>query len=174
MFIDETAVMLQPLVRRTWAPRGQTPTLVCGSHHGRLSVIGGLTLAPRRRRLGLYFSIHRSSVNHEIVERFLRQVQRQVRRPLVVVMDRLSAHRTAARRLEADPKGRFEVEWLPPYAPELNPIEYTWSHTKYSDMVNMAPEDLLDLEVETELSLEHTHDTPSLMRSFFRAAELDI
>lgn len=50
--------MLQPVVRRTRAPRGQTPVLDCRDRHDRLSVISDLTMSAERRRLGLYFELH--------------------------------------------------------------------------------------------------------------------
>jgi transposase len=34
-----------------------------------------------------------------------------------------------------------EFEWLPAYAPELNPVEARWSNTKYSDLANFVPDD---------------------------------
>ena len=37
------------------------------------------------------------------------------------------------------------VEWLPAYAPDLNPVEPAWSHTKYGDLANYVPETALDL-----------------------------
>jgi len=46
---------MAPLVRRTWAPRGQTPDLdQCGTRQ-KVSVAAALWLSPRRERLGLYF-----------------------------------------------------------------------------------------------------------------------
>src|SRR5687767_6716507 len=164
--------MLQPLVRRTWAPRGERPVMYCWDRRDRLSVIAGLTLSarPRRRRVGLYFAIHRSNVTTPEVEAFVRRVQRQVGRPLVVVMDRLPAHRSAARRLARD--GRFAVEWLPAYAPDLNPVEPAWSHTKYASLANYVPDDVLDLEAEADVSLLEARGDQPLLRSFFQAARL--
>ena len=133
--------------------------MYCWDRRDRLSVIAGLTLSARRRRVGLYFAIHRHNVTTPEVEAFVRRVRRQVGRPLVVVMDRLPAHRSAARRLAGDE--RFEVEWLPAYAPDLNPVEPAWSHTKYGDLANYVPGDVVDLEVEAELSLEDTRATRS-------------
>jgi len=115
-------------------------------------VIAGLTLSSRRRRIGLYFAIHEHNVKTPQVEAFIRRVQRQVGKPLIVVMDRLAAHRSAARKLERDK--RFSMEWLPGYAPDLNPVEGLWSKTKYGDLANYVPEDVLDLEIEAELALE--------------------
>ena len=172
LFLDETGLMLQPLVRRTWGPRGRRPVMICWDRRGRLSVIGGLTLSVRRRHVGLYFKVHRQNIRTDEVEAFIRQVRRQVRRPLIVVMDRLAAHRSAARRLADDE--RFEVRWLPPYAPDLNPVEPGWSHTKYGQLANYVPDDLLDLEIEAELALARTQDDQKLLRSFFKAARLKV
>ena len=54
--MDESGLLMAPLVRRTWAPRGQTPELdQCGGHRQKVSVAAALWLSPRRDRLGLYF-----------------------------------------------------------------------------------------------------------------------
>jgi len=54
--IDESGLMMAPLLRRTWAPRGQTPSLVqAGAHRKKVSVAAALWLSPRRDHLGLYF-----------------------------------------------------------------------------------------------------------------------
>lgn len=164
--------MLQPLVRRTWAPRGQRPVMYCWDRRDRLSVIAGLTLSAVRHRMGLYFAIHRQNIKTPEVESFIRQVQRTLGRSLIVILDRLPAHRSAARRLRGDE--RFVFEWLPGYAPDLNPVEPGWSHTKYGDMANYIADDVLDLEIEAELSLRDTRTKPELLRSFFQAARLKI
>jgi hypothetical protein len=54
--IDESGLLMAPLVRRTWAPRGQTPELdQCGGPRQKVSVAAALWLSPRRDRLGLFF-----------------------------------------------------------------------------------------------------------------------
>ena len=171
LFLDETGLMLQPLVRRTWAPKGHRPVMYCWDRHDRLSVIAGLTLTSARHHVGLYFAIHDQNIKTDEVVEFIRDVRRQVRRPLMVVMDRLPAHRSAAKRLIGD---GFEIEWLPGYAPDLNPTEALWSQTKYSDMANFVPHDTLDLEVEATFALETTQGDQRMLKSFFHAAELSI
>lgn len=164
--------MLAPLVRRTWAPAGQTPVMYSWDRHDRLSVIAGLSVSARRRRIGLYFAVHEKNIKAEEVEAFLRRVQRSLGRKLIVVMDRWSVHRKAARALATDE--RFRIEWLPPYAPDLNPVEHVWNHTKYGDLANYIPDDLLELELELEWSIYQTRRRPSLLRSFFHAAQLKL
>ena len=164
--------MLQPLVRRTWAPRGQTPVMYSWDRHDRLSVIAALSLSAYSRRIRLYFAVQDKNVKAEEVEAFLRQVQRSLGRKLIVVMDRWAVHRKAAKSLLGDQ--RFWIEYLPPYAPDLNPVEQVWNHTKYGDLANYVPDDLADLEFELEYSIDQTQDCPELLRSFFHAAELEL
>lgn len=161
-----------PVVRRTWAPVGQTPVMYCWDRHDRLSVIGGLSLATGRNRLGLYFGVQGRNVTAEEFESFLRDVQRHLRRPLIVVLDRRSVHRKTARCLEAG--RRFRFEWLPAYAPALNPVEHVWNHTKYADLANYVPGDVLELECAVDGSLQETRQAPEWLRSFFHAAKLEL
>ena len=164
--------MLQPLVRRTWAPTGHTPVMYSWDRHDRLSVIAALSMSGRNQRIGLYFAVHEKNIKAEEVEAFLRQVQRSLGRRLIVVMDRWSAHRKAAKALFGDE--RFWIEYLPPYAPDLNPVEHVWKHTKYDDLGNFIPDDLLDLELELDWSIGQTRQRPELLRSFFHATELEL
>lgn len=172
LFLDETGLMLQPLVRRTWAPQGQTPVMYSWDRHDRLSVLAGLSLSARRRRVGLYFVMRNKNIQAEELEAFLRQVQRLLRRKLIVVMDRWSVHLKAAKGMFGDE--RFWIEWLPPYAPDLNPVEHVWNHTKYGDLANYVPDDLAALEIEFETSMHKTGGRPELLRSCFHAAELEL
>jgi hypothetical protein len=172
VFTDETGLMLQPLVRRTWHPRGWRPVMYCWDRHDRLSSMASLTLAPRRRRIGLYFRMHKKNVTAEQAEAFLRDVQRRLRRSVILVLDRWAVHRKAAKALFGD--RRFWIEWLPPYAPDLNPVEQVWDHTKYADLANYIPDDVRDLEIEADMSLDDLRTQPALLRSFFHWAKLEL
>ncbi|MFC1611462.1 IS630 family transposase [Myxococcota bacterium] len=133
VFLDESGFMLQPLVRRTWAPIGQTPIHTMSSKHDRLSVISAITVSPNRRRLGFYFCIYDENINADGVVLFLRWIQRHIQRNMIVVWDRLNAHRTAERRIRRRSGNRILFEYLPSYSPELNPVEQIWCHSKWVD-----------------------------------------
>lgn len=106
--------MLQPVVRRTWAPRGETPVLDCWGRHDRLSAISALTVSPRRRRLGLYFDLFAHNIKADDFETFVARMLERIGRPLTLVLDRWQVHRSAVRRLKARFGGRIHIEWLPP------------------------------------------------------------
>ena len=59
-------------------------------------------------------------------------------------------------------------------APNLNPVEHVWNHTKYGDLANYVPDDVLDLAIEFQMSIDQTRERPELLRSFFHAAELEM
>lgn len=164
--------MLQPIVRRTWAPKGQTPILYSWDRHDRLSVSGAITVAPRRRRLGLYFQLQRHNIRGEDTAAFLVAVRRALRRPVLVVWDRWNVHRKAARLLQERLGRRFLFEWLPAYAPELNPVEGVWRQTKYADLANFIPQDIDHLQREVARSIRRQHATPHSLRSVLHHAGL--
>ena len=166
--------MLQPLVRRTWAPRGQTPIQQSWDRHDRLSVVSALTVSGLRRRVGLYFQVHDHNIRTADVVEFLRWVRRRLRRRIILVLDRWSVHRAAARCL-LEAGGRWlAVEWLPAYAPELNPCEGVLNHTKYGELANYIPEHIDALQAEVQRSLTAKRSSVELLRSFFKHAELSL
>jgi transposase len=166
--------MLQPVVRRTWAPRGQTPVQYSWDRRDRLSAISAITVSPQRQRLGLYFDLQDRNIVADDVERFVAALLRCLRHRIILVLDRWQVHRSAARRLFKRFPGRVWVEWLPAYAPELNPDEQVWRHTKYADLANFLPADVRDLRHAVRWSLCSTRTQHDLLRSFFEHAKLKL
>ena len=146
MLIDETGVLLNPLVRRTLAPCGDTPTLPTTSSHQKISVIAGLSLSPISHQLGLYFqTVPNSYINNFGAADFVRDLLRHLRGHVIVVWDNGPMHKgDPIRQLLAD-YPRLTLANLPPYAPELNPVEQLWNHLKYGQLANYVPPDLQQL-----------------------------
>lgn len=166
--------MLQPTVRRTWAPRGKTPILKSYDRRDRVSAISAVTVSPTRKRLGLYFDILDHNVKTDDFQVFVEHLLRRIHRPIILVIDRYSVHRSAAKKLLARYPGRLSIEWLPAYAPELNPDEQVWNHTKYADLANFVPDDVLHLGRSMADSLRRLRGQQNLLRSFFNHAELPL
>jgi transposase len=76
--------------------------------------------------------------------------------------------------LQAKHPDWFEVEWLPAYAPELNPVEMLWNHTKYADLANFIPDDVYHLHQAVDISIMNTRTKTHLIRSFFLYAGLEL
>lgn len=173
-FLDETGFRLQPLNRRTWAPRGVTPVQRAWDRYDRLSVISAVTLSARRQRIGVPFHLQEENIVTADVVAFVKRLRRQLRRPLIVILDRWPVHRAAVKQLQASRLRQVEFEWLPGYAPELNPVEPRWSYTKFSDLANFVPDDVRELKTAVRRSLRKPSRNPHLKRSFFQAARLNL
>ena len=105
---------------------------------------------------------------------FLRYLLRHLRAHVVLLWDRLNAHRgQEIRALEAI-YPRFTLEYLPPYAPELNPIEHLWGCLKHHRTANHGIYELEELRERVESEAKAVRRQQSLLRSFVHASELPI
>lgn len=140
LLLDESCFQLTPTVRRTLAPRGQTPVLPCWDRRDKVSAISAITLSPQRHLPGLLFQLlpDKENFHGEEVVAFLKLVRRSLRR-FTVVWDRNQIHsRSKAVRAYLAEHPEIVVEDFPGYAPELNPDELVWCWTKYGRLSNYA------------------------------------
>jgi hypothetical protein len=176
VFIDESGMMMAPLVRRTWSPCGQTPLLyqkTCS--HKKVSAIAALCITPRRNRLHLFFRLHPdANINAESVESFLKNLLKELHEPVVIIWDRFMPHRSKKVQALQEKNPRLNLYYFPAYAPELNPVENAWSYTKMNPMANMAAMNLESLATESRHSLRSIQRKPALLRSFFRGSGLPL
>lgn len=136
-------------------------------------MIGALTLSPQRRRIGVYFTYSYENIRTPDVMFFLQHLHRQLQRDLILVCDRWSVHRSAVRRLQQR-HAWLQVEWLPAYAPDLNPVEAMWSYTKHGDLANYLPTDIAELEETVLDSLAEQHYDQRLKKGYFKRAGLSL
>lgn len=129
VFLDETAAltdMTRPYGRSRRGERahGAAP---CGRWR-RLTVIGALGVEGVVGALSI-----EAATSGPVFRVFLEQVLlpelRRSKPDAVIVMDNLSAHKTKAARELLDRSG-FGYRYLPPYSPDLNPIELAWAQVK--------------------------------------------
>ena len=100
-------------------------------------------------------------------------MHRHLRHHMIIVWDGVPAHRSTAAWFKRNHPTWFTFEPLPAYAPELNPVEECWNHTKSDDLANFAPKDLDDLEAKAEHSMKNQSHSQHLLKAHFRYAGLD-
>lgn len=160
-------------MKRTWAPRGQTPVLRENASWHKLTAIGALSVQPSGR-LNEQFQLLRGSAKMKDFLNFLVAMRQRYRKKLIVIWDNLSAHKSAASLLRKLGVTSIEFVWLPPYSPELNPVEWLWNNTKYHELANYAPQNVDELTARVTTSLARPKQSQRLLRSFFRGAGLDL
>jgi putative transposase len=164
VFADESGFLLAPLVARTWAPQGCTPLQRHRQgRHGKISVISGISVSPQRQHLSLYYLLFFDNIGQEEVCRFLRELLRHLRGPVVVLLDNSSTHYGAplAELLRQHP--RLHLEHFPAYAPELNPDEGIWSLAK-RELANSCPLDTDELMDDIIGSINGLRTSPQKLR----------
>jgi transposase len=177
VFLDESGFMLTPTVRRTLAPRGQTPVLPARQRHDRISAISCLTLGVRAEQPELYFELMPAGLNVTAADivAFLNELRREVPGPLTVIWDRHNIHSRS--RLVKEWLVRHEdvvLEDLPAYAPTLNPDEMVWAWVKYGRLCNLTPADVRELRDHLHSELEWAVFDRELLAGFFNHAHLGV
>jgi len=167
---------MAPLVRRTWAPRGETPILRQRTRsRQKVSAAGVVTISPRRRRLGLYAALYpNANINAAVLVDFLRALRRHIRGPLILIWDRLATHRARSTKAFLHRCPQIHTVLLPPYAPELNAVEYVWSYLKGGPLANHTPNDALELARTAVRHARTIAGQPRLLRGFVHATGLSL
>src|SRR5271154_6685692 len=167
-FLDESGFMLQPVVRRTLAPRGQRVLLRCSAAHDRVSAISCVTLSPKARHVGLYYWLYsNANVHGEEVVEFLEYLTKKVPGEWTVVWDGNNIHgRSKVVKAWLANHPNVVVEDFPRYDPQNNPDEWVWSWAKYGTLCNLCPADVAELFECVMAALDELKDKPCLLASF--------
>jgi transposase len=72
----------------------------------------------------------------------------------------------------ATTEGCLEVEALPAYAPELNPVEYLWAHLKEHEIGNLVVRHAWELSRDATAALRRMRRRPRIILACFSQAEL--
>jgi len=162
------------MVRKTWAAKGKTPILPVPGGWITRSVISLLTCSPKGLRPRLYFETLKGAVNAGIFINFLKGVKRHIRgRKLILIIDTLRVHKAKAVKEYLKREKRWlSVEYLPPYAPELNPTEYVWSSRKRKEFGNALITDSHTLDRRIRASGKRVRGDPALLKGFLKASTL--
>lgn len=171
VFVDESGFLLIPNVKRTWAPKGETPTVRCLLKHKKISSINALAVSPKRKRVALYLHFRSRSIKGPDVKRFLCHLLKHLRGPIVLLWDQGSIHRHGEVKAFIQAHPRLVVEEFPAYAPELNPAEYVWCQSD-SALANSAPEELSELKAMLITTKRRLCNSQELLWSCIYASDL--
>jgi transposase len=167
VFVDESGLSQRPHRCRTWSPKGQTPVLQYCFNWKTLSAMAGVTW------WNFYFRLYPGSIRSPQVVEFLTHLMRHIHSNLLVIWDGAPTHRSRmVNQFVAQQNGRIELEFLPAYAPELNPVEYLWGYWKQHELPNFCPKTFSDLSLHAIRALKRMRRRPKLVVAFWKQTEL--
>jgi len=145
MFHDEARFGRIDDPRRCWAPFPYRPLV-------RAAVVQEFTYAYAAvsPQDGVLDSLILPSVGTAMMDLFLEEVSmRHPKEFIVMIMDRAGWHTSKELRLPDN----MHILYLPPYSPELNPVEYLWDEIREKDFPNLVFATIESLEVHLMHSL---------------------
>ena len=167
VFVDESGLSERPTRVRTWALKGHTPVIQFHFTWKQLSLIAGLSLRQ------CMFRLHEGAIRSAQIVEFLKALHRHLKRRLLIIWDGLKAHRSRLVREHVDAtNGAIELAFLPPYAPELNPVEYLWAWLKRHALANFCPDGLAELATTARNKLKSAQRRRSIIAACWQQAEL--
>ena len=120
-----------------------------------------------------YFQMHSGTIRSAQVVEFLGHLRRHIKKKLLVIWDRSKTHRSRlVQQFITRQKGAIVLEYLPAYAPELNPVEYIWGYWKHHELPNFCPKSFGELSYHAIRALKRMRRRPKLITAFWSQAEL--
>jgi len=124
LFEDECGIKYAPTLTRCWALKGNQPQILTLGTHKCTTVLGAVD--PLHGRV---YSVLADRLTHVEFQVFLESLITHYKTPgkIVLVLDNARFHHAKALQPFLEQmKSKLELLFLPPYSPDLNPIERFW------------------------------------------------
>ena len=168
-FEDEAGVGIMTRAGRTWGEVGAPPVVPATDRRGGYNVLSVITATGTLR-----YSIEAHSINSERYLAFLQQVLRGRTRPLILLADNVSFHRSAAvRQFVRAHRTQIRMFFLPTHSPELNPDEQVWNEIKHRKLGKQPIKTKPDLKKRLHSALKSLQHKAEKIRSFFQLPDTE-
>jgi transposase len=166
-FEDEAGVDLRERSGKTWGARGIRPEVFVTGKRGRLNVLSVVTAQGELR-----YHVTEKSINSEEYIQFLEQLVMGRTRPLILIVDRASFHRSRlVRTFVCRHRHQIRLHYLPSYSPERNPDEHVWEDIKDKRLGRQPIKNKRDLKKRLHSSLKSLQHCTARVISFFHLPE---
>lgn len=164
-FLDEVGVRSDSPLGRSYGLKGQTPVVKTSGQRQKINAISAVNA-----KGAFWYSVYSGMLTAVLFIVMLKDLMKGRKKPVMLVVDGLPVHKAkSVAQYVQSTKGRLELHFLPPYAPDLNPDEFVWSHLKQNGTSKkpLHKNEALRQRVETDLA--GIKQDRKLVRSFFKA-----
>lgn len=158
LFGDETRVGQKGILARLWALKGTRPRVVRQQQHISTYIFGAVC---PEKNYGVALVL--SDCDTEMMQMFVDEVSKNIPkgRHAVLILDKASWHTTENLKCPSN----ISLLHLPPYSPELNPIEQVWHFLKQYFLSNRVFKDLEQIQNECMLAWNRFVHQPLKIKS---------
>jgi len=164
-FLDEVGVRSDSPLGRTYGLKGKTPVVKTSGQRQRINAISAVNA-----KGAFWYQVYGGMMTAVLFIVMLKDLLKGRRKPVMLVIDGLAVHKAkSVAKYVQSTKGRLELHFLPPYAPDLNPDEFAWSHLKQNGTSKkpLRKNEALRERINTDLAA--IKKDKGLVRSFFKA-----
>lgn len=123
---DEVHFQRHSTLTRMWSPKGQQPRVPSASTRDKVGFFGALDL-----KTGRLLTREASTFSADTFGEFVRYLLQATQGKIYLILDNARWHKAQAlRELFSTNQDRIVRIFLPPYSPELNPVERVWRITR--------------------------------------------
>jgi len=164
-FLDEAGVRSDSPPGRSYGLKGRTPVVKTSGKRQSINAISAVNA-----KGAFWYNVYPGKLNAALFILFLRDFMKRRRKPVYLVLDSLSAHKTkTVAAYVQSTKGKLELHFLPTYAPDTNPDKFVWNHLKQNGTSKKPLRTHESLPARVEADLSAIQSDPALVRSFFMA-----
>ena len=163
-FEDEAGVGIMTRSGRTWGKVGQPPAVAVSDRRGGYNVLSIITATGDLR-----YSLEVTNINGERYVEVLQQVLRGRTRPLMIIADQASFHKSSAvHKFVRAHRTKIRLFFFPTHSPELNPDEQAWNELKHRQLGKQPIKNKTDLKKRIRSILKSLQLKAEKVRSFFQ------
>ena len=164
-FLDEAGFRSDPNLGRTYGLKGKTPIVHTSGQRQSVNALSAVN-----SQGAFWYKTYTGKFNAALFMHFLKDFLRGRREPVFLIVDGHPSHKAKKiRDYIQSLKGRLELYFLPPYAPDLNPDEFVWSYMKTNGLHKKPLMKNESLKKRVEADLRFIKKNKKLVRSFFLA-----
>jgi transposase len=164
-FADESRVRADGHQGTTWAPIGETPVVVDSGDRFGVNMISAVSSSG-----AMFFECFEDKMNSERFIVFLKALRAEAKRPIAVIVDGGSYHKSKMVREFLKTEGDtllIKLVILPAYSPELNPDEQVWNNAK-REIGRRTAKTKATLLKMVKSALQTIQSSKELVMSFFK------
>jgi len=162
--LDEAGFSSEPVLGKTYGLKGQTPNVSTSGQRQKINAISAVSA-----RGGFWSQTYSGAFNVSRFVEFLKALRKAQRgNKIYLVVDGHPSHkaRLVSQYIQST-RGKLELHFLPPYAPDLNPDEFVWQYAKTNGVAKKPLKKNESLQERVTQDLRSISKTKALIRSFF-------
>jgi transposase len=164
-FLDETGFSSEPNLRRTYGLKGETPVVKTTGQRQKVNVISAVNAQG-----AFWCEVYTHTLTQGTFIGFLKAFLARRREKVFLVLDSHPAHiAKSVKEYVQSTRGKLELHFLPPYAPDLNPDEFVWNYLKGTGVARKPLRKNESLKERVQANLAKLKEDRKLLRSFFQA-----